>query len=194
MDVDRQQQQHLRNAMGLAMGLIFSVNRTVEIFAKAAGSTGDWYFGVFLGIGVGVQLYFCEVNAQRSGIADLIPVQAMIMATIVWSAVHSVCRLMRRANGVQQHSYDTGIGILDRWLPGWPPQLIDTLSNVTVAFVMGCGCHLLKSPILGRWYLSIGIWLVAMDCFLAVRHKVRGQRMVDARAEAEYLSRHVHRK
>ena len=180
MDVDKQQQQHLRNALSLAMGLIFSVNRTVEVFSRVAGSTGDWYFGIFLLIGVSVQLYFCEVNAQVSGTPDLIPVHVMIMATIVWS-VHSICRLIRRADGRQQHSYDMGVGILEAWLIAWPPRLVDVLSNAVVAAVIGGCCHLLKSPILGRWYFSVGIWLVATDGFLAVRDRLRGQRMVDAR-------------
>ena len=195
MEVDKQQQQqHLRNTLGLTLGLMFSVNRTVQIFSRRIGSTGNWYYGVFLLVGVGVQIYYCEVNAQLSETRDTISVLVMIMATIIWNAAHSMGRLIQRVNGQATHSYDSGIGILASWFPTWQPSIVSLVSDLAVATTVGACCYLLGSPILGGWYLSVAIWLIAAECFLSVRDRVRGQRMVDARAEAEYLSRQVYRR
>lgn len=180
--------EELRGGVALAIFLIFSVTRSVQLFSRVPGTTGPWFFGITFWIGLAIQLYYYQANVEASGRFDAIPEQLLIATQFGWLVVHWMVRAKNRFQGVRLHSYEPGLGVMNRLLPNWHLDWMGVTSDIAVAAVLGGTCMLLDCPILGSWYFAMIPWLLIGQAFIYGRDSLRVQRMEDAQIEADVWS------
>lgn len=182
---------NLSDGVSLGLTLVFSVNRTVQIWSRVLGSTGTWFYGWMIFVGLAIQAWYYQVNLESQQAADLVSWEAMAWLSVMWYSIHGVVRSIQMARGVRFHSYDPGVGILHRLMSGWSPSAIALTSDLAIAVSFSCGLWLLACPILSGWYAGMLLWLVIGHSWQVARDARRRQIWHDAQVEADHWSQQI---
>ncbi len=181
----------LSDGINLGLTLIFSVCRTVQIWSRVPGTTGNWFYGWMFAAGLALSAWYYEVNVEASQAMDFIAWKSMAVASVVWFGIHGVARALHQMRGLQFHSYEPGVGILARWISRLTPNHAGLISDLLVAVVLGISFKLLGSPIQSGWYFAMCVWLLIADRWIRFRDARQVQIYIDAQAQSEDWSRRV---
>ena len=182
------------SGVNLALTVIFSVNRNVQIWSRVPGTTGGWFYGWMYFAGLAVQAWYYMANAQYLQRWDLVHFEFMARLSGIWFAVHGVARAIQLARGIRLHSYEPGVGVLQWALPNWPLWLVGLLSDLGVAIALSGGLWLLDSPIQSGWYAAMCVWLLLGHIWIHTRDARRRQIWHDSQIEADDWSQQIGRR
>lgn len=175
--------------IGIALSLLFGVNRTVQIWSRQPGTTGTWYFGFYYFVGAMFQAWYCELNLYASMRSDQIPPHFIIGMSVVWFAVHGISRACFFLRGVRFHSYDPGIGFLAPLCPPtWRCDNVGLLSDLTTAIGLSLAFRFFASPILSGWFAAMSVWLIVAHAWSHARDERMQIARDDAQIEAQQWS------
>ncbi len=180
----KQQLRDLSNGMALTISAIFAVNRTVQIWSRIPGTTGPWFFGWLLPIGMCIQGYYYQVNVSTTR-EDVMPFGFVVGLTLIWLCIHGVKHSLFRQHGLNFHSYEPGSGVLYGMAPRWSLSKFNLASDLFVAAGLSLCLHLLGCPILGQWYAFICVWLPLGQLWIHARDSHRRRKWMDAQIEAQ---------
>lgn len=174
--------------MNLALILMFSINRSVQIWSRVPGSTGSWFYGWLYFVGLGLQAWYYEVNGQATGYYDAIGWLTFAWFSVMWFGIHGVVRSFHFARGLRFHSYEPGRGIFDWMFPNWKPGSASLASDLAVSMALSIVLAIVRSPILSGWYAAMCLWLILAQVWIKASHSRRHQEWIDAKSEAERWS------
>ncbi|MCA9194634.1 MAG: hypothetical protein KDB03_22840 [Planctomycetales bacterium] len=183
--------QDLQGGFALLVFLIFSVNRSVQVFSRIPGTTGLWFFAFFFWFGLGIQAYYYYANVQALARLDAIPEMWFVYTQIAWLQVHTLMRFVTWLRGYRLHSYEPGLGLLHRVLKRWDADWMGLASDVLVAGALGVACHAMDCPIHSGWYFAMIPWLIIGKIVISARDQLRLQRMQDTQIEASVWSQRL---
>lgn len=184
---------NISDGVNLGLMLVFSVSRTVQIWSRVPGSTGAWFYGWMILVGLGIQAWYYHANLEARQTMDLLGWEAMAWLSLMWFGVHGVVRSIHLARGLRFHSYDPGQGILHRLMPGWSFAASGLTSDLAVSVALSSGLWLIACPILSSWYAGMCFWLVIGHVWLVARDARRRQLWHDARIDADDWSQQIGR-
>jgi len=178
----------MSTGFNIALMLLFSVNRTVQIWSRVPGTTGTWFLGLYFFFGGMLQTWYCGVNEQASMRTDSIPPCFVLGLSIIWFAVHGIVRGYQFLQGTRFHSYEPGQGVLAPFLPSWQSDSVGFASDAVTAVGLSLAFALFASPGLSGWYASMCFWLIVAQLWSHARDRRMQQARIDAQVEAEQWS------
>ncbi|MCA9217974.1 MAG: hypothetical protein KDB27_33115 [Planctomycetales bacterium] len=194
MPPDDQNKISIADGITLALMIVFSLTRTVQLFSRLPGTVGPWFLSVFYIVGLSIQLYYCEMKAATTGVLDLVPTTLFLSVCILWHFVHGVFRRLAVAKGAVFHSYEPGLGVLCYLYHGWKLWQIGLISDLAVASTLSFVFYVLRCPHLSSWYLSMIPWLLVGQAYLFVRERFERQTVNDAQIESQIQSQKLWRR
>ncbi len=181
----------LKDGMIVGLTIIFSLSRTVQIWSRLPGTTGDWFYGWMFAVGIAISAWYYELNVQASQAIDFIEWRAMAILSGMWFGVHGVVRAIRQLQGVRFHSYEPGVGVLDRFLSRIAPQYAGVISDIATAFALGVVFRCMGCPIQSGWYFAMCFWIAIGNAWIVARDSRRKQMWVDSQVEATEWSHRI---
>ncbi len=178
----------------VVLSAVFAVNRTVQIWSRAPGSTGTWFFAIYFVAGSLLQSWYYQVNVEASATSDLISQPVVIGLSLFWFSVHGLVHSWFVLRGQTFHSFDPGVGVLNRLFPKWSESSASLGSDLIVSMLLSTVLFLLRSPILSGWYASLCMWLFVSHYWLVARDSRRRQMWIDSQFEAEHWSEQLKRR
>ncbi len=195
--MENQKQESLvdfSTGMTLALTVVFSVSRSVQIWSRVPGSTGSWFYGWMFVVGLGINVWYYQANVQACQARDFIGLAYVAEASIAWFGVHGIVRLFNNRGTVPSHSYEPGVGILFWLMPALSASTVAIVSDLCVALLLGCVLSLLGSPIQAGWYFAMCFWLSLGHLWIKSRDARNCRVWRDTQYEAEYMSQKINRR
>jgi len=168
---------------------LFTVSTTAQIYSRPPGVTGPRFFGLYFIAGLFVFCLYSQIKLTVTGQVDAIGMETTLGISLMWFAVHGICRALHQARGVQVHSHEPGYGLFTPLYRGLPVWLSTLISDVTVTIGIGLYCHINASPIHRDWFAWMVLpSVVISQAWVQSRQAFLRQRFVDASAEASHYA------